>query len=346
MTFTDRICTKSSKIANIMLWKTYSAQLPKPKIKTLTSDALSKQSGPVYEVTGDCYMQPLSGYVICDGHVIWESMHLNVDAPIKISTIDVPSFRAYRKAKRDKSQLIRIDEALSCRHFFEWNYYHFFMDVLPKVAVYEAAGISMDLPLVIGDYVNKVSFASQTISETGFNEYNWLNQDSSYIHANRIRFCRVLCGHSSRAVSNSEKFKIVDAGDANERIYLTRGVCTGRRVKNEDEVINIMKSLGFKVVDTNGMHVMHQAQLFKNARYVVAPHGAGLTNIQFRQNSPLSLLELHPYHRMTDFERICNGFGHHWSCIMGKADSKDAQHSDYWINPLELKHKVENLLAT
>ena len=110
--------------------------------------------------------------------------------------------------------------------------------------------------------------------------------------------------------------------------------------------MEVVESFGFRVVDTNGLHILEQADLFRNARFVVAPHGAGLTNVQFREQRPLSLLELNPYHPTTDFQHICNQYGHYWSSIKGKADSNDIQHADYWIDPLELKHKVENLLLT
>ena len=346
MNVVNRFSTKVTKLMNICLWHTYSMQRPKPNIKKISTEEQSSTSGPVFEVRGECYVQPGSGYVICDGHIIWDSMQLNWNAKSNISLLDVPSFLDYRQARHNSSGCIHVDELLHCRHFYEWNYYHFFMDVLPKVAVFESAGVPMDIPLLMGNYVRQLSFASETLQETGFNKYNWLIQDSTFIRSQCVRFCRVSSDYKSRTESNTKQFPKAASDVGNDRIYLTRGKCTGRRVKNEREIVEVVESFGFRVVDTNGLHILEQADLFRNARFVVAPHGAGLTNIQFREQRPLSLLELNPYHPTTDFQRICNQYGHYWSSIKGKADGNDIQQADYWIDPLELKHKVENLLLT
>lgn len=346
MNLPDRVSTKLRKLTDIALWKLSASRNQRPEINIVRTSDENDGNGPVYEVIGDCYINPFDGYVICNGHVIWDSMVPNYDPAANVSAIGVPKFSAYRDAKAGNSKTVSVATALHCRHFFEWNYYHFFMDVLSKVAVFESAGISMQAPLVLGKYVDQLPFASQTLTDTSLNKFSWIKQIDTFVRAQSVKFCHVNSDYKDRVGWINKQFHIDVDQTREERIYITRGKCSGRNVKNEPEVLEIMKSLGFAIVDMNGMHILKQAELFRKARYVVAPHGAGLTNIQFRGQSPLSLLELHPYNRTTDFQRICNECGHHWSYIMGQAESNDGQHADYWIDPVKLKSNVEGLLLT
>lgn len=346
MNLPDRVSTKLRKLTDIALWKLSARRNQRPEINIIKTSDENNGNGPVFEVIGDCYINPFDGYVISNGHVIWESMTPNYDPAANVSAIGVPKFSAYRDAKAGKSKTVSVPKALHCRHFFEWNYYHFFMDVLSKVSVYESAGVSMQAPLVVGKYFDQLSFAPQTISETKLNKYTWQIQNDSFVHADRVQFCHVHSDFKSRMAWINSQITIDVDQTKEERIYVTRGKCTGRRVKNEPEIIEVMKSFGFKVVDTNGLHILKQVELFRNARFVVAPHGAGITNILFRDQSPLSLLELHPYTQTTDFQSMCKECGYYWSYIKGNADSKDVQHADYWLDPSNLATKVEALLLT
>jgi capsular polysaccharide biosynthesis protein len=47
-------------------------------------------------------------------------------------------------------------------------------------------------------------------------------------------------------------------------------------------------------VDAAALSHPEQIELFRSVRYLVAEHGAGIMNILFRQEAPLSLLELFP----------------------------------------------------
>ena len=65
------------------------------------------------------------------------------------------------------------------------------------------------------------------------------------------------------------------------RLYISRAKARGRRIVNEAEVQVLLCSLGFESVELEGLSLAEQALLFGSAEIVVAPHGAGLTNIVF-----------------------------------------------------------------
>ena len=61
---------------------------------------------------------------------------------------------------------------------------------------------------------------------------------------------------------------------------------------NEAEVLDALRPLGVERVTTAGMSLADQIALFRTARLIMGPHGAGLTNIAFAARA--TLLELSP----------------------------------------------------
>lgn len=70
--------------------------------------------------------------------------------------------------------------------------------------------------------------------------------------------------------------------DGPRRVYLTRGSAPNtRRYVQEPELMPYLVDRGFEVVDPGTRSVQEQIDLFHGAQVVVAPHGAGLTNVTF-----------------------------------------------------------------
>lgn len=74
-------------------------------------------------------------------------------------------------------------------------------------------------------------------------------------------------------------------------IYITRKGAARRPLLNEDEVIEIVQRRGFTVLALEDMTFEAQIMAFHHAQSIVAPHGAGLTNLVFAR-AGASLLEL------------------------------------------------------
>ncbi len=66
-----------------------------------------------------------------------------------------------------------------------------------------------------------------------------------------------------------------------ERIYLTRDNARRRRVGNEGELRALLEARGFVTVRAEELAWAEQIAVFRRARVVVAPHGAGLANLAF-----------------------------------------------------------------
>ena len=64
-------------------------------------------------------------------------------------------------------------------------------------------------------------------------------------------------------------------------IYISRNKASKRRVLNEDAVLNHVSKYGFQKVYPEEYSLSEQIALFRGARAVISPHGAGLANLVF-----------------------------------------------------------------
>jgi capsular polysaccharide biosynthesis protein len=70
----------------------------------------------------------------------------------------------------------------------------------------------------------------------------------------------------------------LDTG-APSRIYISRAKAGSRRVGNEGELADLLKQHEIMLVSLEGKSLPFQIQLFSHAKRILAPHGAGLTNM-------------------------------------------------------------------
>ena len=78
---------------------------------------------------------------------------------------------------------------------------------------------------------------------------------------------------------NSEN--IGQISDQSKGIFISRKLTSWRRVVNEDEVVSLLEKFGFISLTLESFSVTEQAALMSKVRAVIAPHGAGLTNLVF-----------------------------------------------------------------
>ncbi len=69
------------------------------------------------------------------------------------------------------------------------------------------------------------------------------------------------------------------------RIFISRAGGNRRCILNEEELLPILKRRGFEIFALEKLSFAEQVALFRDAEYVVAPHGAGLANLVFAPSS-------------------------------------------------------------
>jgi hypothetical protein len=110
------------------------------------------------------------------------------------------------------------------------------------------------------------------------------------------------------------------------RIYISRTITdrsNKRCVLNENELIEKLKVYGFEKYNLENMSIEEQIELFYDASHVIAPHGAGLTNIMFAEK--IKVLELFPASCvLPHYYYLSKSLGHKYKYWCGRDRNKDA----------------------
>lgn len=128
------------------------------------------------------------------------------------------------------------------------------------------------------------------------------------------------------------------------KVFISRRKALGRRVNNENEVIEALKPLGFVAYVLEEMSYTEQVKLFAQAKVIIAPHGAGLTNLLFAEQ-PI-VLELFGAYVGNEFANLSRSLGFKYGCLACAAPRGEirVKDGDMVVNVNELLDLLEMAL--
>ena len=175
------------------------------------------------------------------------------------------------------------------------NYFHWMIDVLPKLYLLEQSSISWEKIDYWVFNTLEFSFCQETLSRLRIPQ-NRIVEISGETH---LQAENLICT-SSPSITNDgrvpisrwiinflrDQFLLNSCSDAfrvdpPKRIWISRMDSSRRSISNEQEVIDFLEPFGFISVKLSSLSVLEQATLFNQSEVVIAPHGAGLTNLVF-----------------------------------------------------------------
>lgn len=110
---------------------------------------------------------------------------------------------------------------------------------------------------------------------------------------------------------------VPDRGGFPRRIYIDRRRSDRRRLANETDVVNSLVPLGFVALKPETLSIEDQVRLFRGAEAIVAPHGAGLTNLGFcRAGCVVLELQMDSYVHWL-FRHLAALRGLSYDCVVG-----------------------------
>lgn len=115
------------------------------------------------------------------------------------------------------------------------------------------------------------------------------------------------------------------AADASQprRLYVARRLATKRRILNEDDLVAGLRSRGFEPIVLETLSLADQYRCFATAEAVVAPHGAGLTNL-LHAPSGCRVVELFPAAPSFHYRWLSHACQHPYNCLSGEAGDRNA----------------------
>jgi hypothetical protein len=331
-------------------------------------------------------MEPRRGLLIADYGVLIETSVSNAYTardPILWEHFGPPSPLKYCKAMVLRRYRTDLKAVVSLCTAWPSNYFHFYRDFLPKILLLEEANIDPALDVLVPGDLFDQPFFQEAIQSKRLSGWNFIPTRGQFIRSESTVFCSAkqwgLLDRSSASEPEvlsdaaagtkfleapAEVLALLDLEDAlsgaspERRIFLTRSGGRGRNLSNYEEIEPLLRERKFESVDTDGMSVREQARLFRECRYLVGIHGAGLVNIIHAYDHDLSLLELRQpgeEHLATEYALMCHSFGFDYREIVGIADPRPPgsmlngpgnRFGSFRIDVSEFRAAIDNMIMT
>lgn len=200
-------------------------------------------------------------------------------------------------------------------------YYHWMLDILPKLGLLEREGISLDS--IDHFLVREITsdFQRETLRKLGIDEKRIVETvNQQFWHCDRLLHVDMHNGinlQMNRFVPLwlKQTFLTQPAESERLRLYISRPEGIRRGILNEAEIKPLVEAAGFTVVVMEGKSVAEQAALLSRADALMAPHGGALTNMVFcKPGIPvIELLSRHVYPYYYGLSELC---GHRYHAIL------------------------------
>lgn len=179
----------------------------------------------------------------------------------------------------------------------EWtsNYYHWHIFALKKLLILKKNDLLEDSYLLLPKRYTKYKFVLPSLEKLGVKKEQivYLRRKSN-IKVAEVPLIIVSQQHPKIFLELQQQLlqntKTMDLGFG-DKIYISREGQVLRYVENEKETVELLEKYGFKKVILEKFSYEEQINICRKAKQIVAPHGAGLTNILFAANNS-SLLEM------------------------------------------------------
>jgi hypothetical protein len=172
-------------------------------------------------------------------------------------------------------------------------YYHWMLEVLPKFHLFSKSDLHIDYFII-----SKLEFPFQKESlellGLDFSKLLFIDNETLYKAKN------IIIASTPGEVGNPPKWaldyirdnlKSDENSNKPEKIYISRKNARYRRIVNEQELIPILKQRGYEIIFPEKLSLREQINTFSKAKVIVAPHGAGQTNLAFTPDN-IKLIEL------------------------------------------------------
>ncbi|KAM3094362.1 glycosyltransferase family 61 protein [Phormidesmis sp. 146-35] len=140
-----------------------------------------------------------------------------------------------------------------------------------------------------------------------------------------------------------------EALDRKKLILISRAKAKGRKITNESAVEALLRQYGFQTYFLETMSLQEQVQLFSEAKAIVAPHGAGLTNLMFAQPST-QVLEFFEPSKISSlcFWSMSNCLQQDYWCLFGETikNSEYPQHPNIFVPIQTLEKTMQSFLES
>jgi capsular polysaccharide biosynthesis protein len=234
------------------------------------------------------------------------------------------------------------------------NYFHLLTQIVPAVAGYRDDPAFRDGLLILG---GRIPFVLDALALAGIGvpEILSVGPVRHAVAFNDLTFSSLLTGGEGVSRFRQAVFDTmaeragVDPGMGHGLIYVSRRDATSRPMRNEAALTTLLARYGVEPVLLGELSLRSQIALFRRARLVIGPHGAGLANVVFSQPGAV-LYELLPRHMMRSCMNVLaqqNGV-HYWCDVHASEFRAGASphHVPWSVDIPAVERRLTQILST
>jgi len=211
--------------------------------------------------------------------------------------------------------------------FFGGNYGHWLYDEVPRL-LNALPHLPANTQFIVPEPLEP--WKLETLLALGIPESRLLRVRAYFeVHCERLWFathlgdsekCITAPGVASRVRKTFRDYFVNGSlPPASERLFVSRSKAAQHRLLNEEELVPVLRELGFAIVSPEEYSVERQVQMFRNASLVVGAFGAALTNLMFCP-AGATLIELQDdlHAPRIWYWKLAHVLGHRYKTIVGK----------------------------
>lgn len=197
-------------------------------------------------------------------------------------------------------------------------FYHWIYETLPKLFLLKDSGLFDKIDnIILGDGCNS-HFHTDSLKLLKADNKNivYISDETKIICENLLvasfpahKFVTIpplWVRYKYKQLAKSLYEKIHLNKELYEKVYISRNKAATRKTINEEDIMKVIKHLGYKLIYLEDYSLEEQICIFYYAKKIISPHGSGLTNIIFCKENQTSILDIIPSIR---YESIYSDIG-------------------------------------
>lgn len=300
-------CNGSDQIREI-LNTTGQHQLSQPFVIEVENAKLVGAIAIGFDATGNIISETISGNPDCIKYIPAQTLLLE-----KLSNWTAP----------------QIETACSLTN---WNsgYFHWLIDCLTRLEGIEYYQAQTGIKPTLIIHANPQEWQKESLKLLGYNSDDYIEWNDFSVKVKKLIVPSFRREHNiisptacqwlrQRLLSNLPDNTSISLSP---RIYISRPKSAGRNIINEENVMAILAPLGFVAYTMEELSFADEIKLFAQAEIVIAPHGAGLTNIIFASQK-LIVIDLFGSFGTPCFFALAQALGFYYGCLGEGFDPKN-----------------------
>lgn len=232
------------------------------------------------------------------------------------------------------SKTIKVDKAYIVTSRWSNNYFHWMTDVITKIGILEKNYNDVNT-IVINKLNHEFQRKSLEIFKSKF-KFIESNYDTTLFVSKAYTIAT--SGASFQKIEYLNSLYSSKTGKSDLNIYISREKAKKRRIKNQNGLDELLNKYNIQKVFLEDKSFEEQINIFRNSKIIVAPHGAGLTNLSFA-NVGTHVIELLPGFKTNNylmFSEIAAYRNLNYYCLIDNKRNKRFFRKDFFVNLNEL----------